>query len=250
MTAAYAGVVEWAAPVAFFAAGLAKGVVGLGLPTIAIGLLSIFLAPMESAALLVLPSLVTNIWQALAGPYFQSLTRRLWPMFAGIGLGAWIGFELIPRSGTTLPAAALGAALVIYALLGIRNVRFRTPQRRAHALASAIGIATGAVTSATGVFAIPSAPYLQALGLTKDELVQALGITFTVSTIALAAVLAGDRMLLPAVGWLSFACVGTTVLGMLAGQRLRGRIDEARFRQVFFLSLLVVGAYIAGKALF
>ena len=46
---------------------------------------------------------------------------------------------------------------------------------------------TGIITAATGVFVIPAVPYLQAIGLEKDQLVQALGLSFTVSTLALAA---------------------------------------------------------------
>ena len=50
-----------------------------------------------------------------------------------------------------------------------------------------VGAVTGLVTAATGVFVIPAVPYLQALGLSRDVLVQAIGLSFTVSTVALAA---------------------------------------------------------------
>src|SRR5688500_12206198 len=64
----------------FLLAGFVKGVVGLGLPTIAMGLLSLAVAPAEAAVLLIVPSLVTNVWQLVAGPRVGALLRRLWPM--------------------------------------------------------------------------------------------------------------------------------------------------------------------------
>ena len=57
-------------------AGLVKGAVGLGLPPIAMGLMVIVMPPVEAAALLVLPSFLTNAWQMLRGPYFRQLLRR------------------------------------------------------------------------------------------------------------------------------------------------------------------------------
>ena len=79
----------------FLVAGLVKGVIGLGLPAIAVGLLSLAMTPAEAAALLVVPSLATNIWQLAAGPSFSALARRLLPMMLGVCLGTWAGSGLL-----------------------------------------------------------------------------------------------------------------------------------------------------------
>jgi uncharacterized membrane protein YfcA len=71
----------------FFVAGFVKGVIGLGLPTVAMGLLGLAMPPVEAAALLIVPSLVTNLWQLLAGPRIGALLVRLWPMLIGVGAG-------------------------------------------------------------------------------------------------------------------------------------------------------------------
>ena len=65
---------------AFLAAGFVKGVIGLGLPTVAIGLLGLLMTPAQAAAILVVPSLVTNIWQFAVGGHLLALVRRMWPM--------------------------------------------------------------------------------------------------------------------------------------------------------------------------
>lgn len=71
----------------FLLAGLVKGVVGLGLPTISVGLLGLVMPPMQAAALLLVPSMVTNIWQLADGRSPWPMLRRLWPMLLGIVLG-------------------------------------------------------------------------------------------------------------------------------------------------------------------
>ena len=61
---------------AFLLAGAVKGVIGMGLPTVAMGLLGLVMPPVQAAALLVVPSLATNVWQMLAGPVFGAAVKR------------------------------------------------------------------------------------------------------------------------------------------------------------------------------
>jgi hypothetical protein len=78
----------------FLLAGFVKGVIGLGLPTVAMGLLAIVMTPAQAASLLVVPSLLTNVWQAM-GPALAPLVRRFWPMLLGICVGTWLGGGLL-----------------------------------------------------------------------------------------------------------------------------------------------------------
>ena len=93
----------------FLIAGTAKGLIGLGLPTISVGLLALVLPPAEAAALLLLPSLLTNIAQA-AGPELRPLLRRLWPTLLAILPGTLAGSFVIVSGDAALPA--LGLALL------------------------------------------------------------------------------------------------------------------------------------------
>jgi uncharacterized membrane protein YfcA len=102
----------------FLFAGFIKGIVGLGLPVLAIGLLSLLMPPAQAVALLTVPSIVTNVWQAAAGPHLATLTRRLWTLllasFLAALAGLATGFLVADKSGYAL--AAVGAALVLYGL--------------------------------------------------------------------------------------------------------------------------------------
>jgi hypothetical protein len=105
----------------FLFAGLVKGVVGLGLPTVAMGLLGLAMPPVEAAALLLVPSLVTNVWQLLAGPRFGGLLRRLWPMMLGVVAGTLAGSGIIAGAAAGAATAFLGAALALYGPSGCSN---------------------------------------------------------------------------------------------------------------------------------
>ncbi len=226
----------------FLVAGLVKGVVGLGLPTVAAGLLGLVMAPREAAVLLIVPSVVTNVWQLAAGPSFGSLLRRLWPMLIGICAGTLAGGAMLPHDLTAHATPALGVALVLYAITGLAAVRVLIPVRMEAWLSPVVGVTTGLVTAATGVFVMPAVPYLQGLGLGKDDLVQALGLAFTVSTFALAASLAFDGAFKPAVAAASFYALVPALAGMFLGQWIRTRIRPEVFRKVFFVGLLGLGA--------
>lgn len=234
----------------FLLAGLVKGVVGLGLPTVAVGLLGLVMPPMQAAAILVVPSTVTNIWQLAAGPRFLGLFKRLWGMLLGIVVGTLaVGWLL---AGENWPAATLllGVALILYALLGLSNQRFSVAPQHERWLSPVIGLITGGVTAVTGVFVIPAVPFLQALGLEKDDLVQALGLSFTVSTLALAITLSQHGSLLQAdVLGLSLLALLPALAGMYLGTWLRSRISPLAFRRCFFGGLLLLGADLAVRGI-
>lgn len=233
----------------FLLAGFVKGVIGLGLPTVAMGLLSVVMMPAQAAALLIVPSFVTNVWQLAAGPRFGALARRLWPMMAGVVAGTLAGTGLMQGSHAGQAIVGLGVALMIYAVLGLTAIRFAVPPRAEPWLGPAIGAVTGLVTAATGVFVIPAVPYLGALGLAKDDLIQALGLSFTVSTVALAAALAGGGAFELKVAGASALALAPALVGMVVGGWVRSRVSEGVFRRCFFLGLLLLGAHLASRAL-
>jgi uncharacterized protein len=226
-----------------------KGVIGLGLPTVSMGLLSVVMPPAKAASLLIVPSFVTNIWQLATGSNFGRLTRRLWPMLAGVVLGSLAGTGLLTGSHAGEAAVGLGLLLMLYAGTGLTSVRFSVAPSAEWWLGPLVGALTGLLTAATGVFAIPAVPYLGALGLEKDDLIQALGLSFTVSTIALAAALAGGGAFALGDAGASTAALAPALLGMAAGGLLRGQFGERMFRRLFFCGLLLLGAHLASRAL-
>jgi uncharacterized membrane protein YfcA len=232
----------------FVVAGLVKGVTGMGLPTVAMGVLGTLMLPAQAAALLLLPSFVTNVWQLFAGPSVSALFKRLWPMMLGIVGGTLATASFIAGAGGAWAVVGLGAALALYAVAGLLAWRCAVPARHERWLSPAIGAITGVVTGGTGVFVVPAVPYLQGLALTKEDLIQALGLSFTVSTIALAIGLASEHPFAVDDLGLSLAAVVPALIGMWIGQRVRGRISAQSFRRWFFICLLGLGIQLMARA--
>ncbi|TBU79295.1 hypothetical protein DNK06_12865 [Pseudomonas daroniae] len=234
----------------FLVAGMVKGVTGMGLPTVAMGLLVTLMSPVAAAALLVIPSLVTNVWQCLAGPATASLFRRLWPMALGILVGTLSSTALLVRVDPSWSAFGLGCALLVYASYALVSPVVSVPARWEARLSPLVGIVTGLITGATGVFVMPAVPYLQALRLGKDELVQALGLSFTVSTLALAGgLLLQGAFRVDQLGLSSLAVV-PALLGMWLGQAIRTRLSTRHFRLFFLWFLMVLGLELISRPFF
>ncbi|MNJ94121.1 Sulfite exporter TauE/SafE [compost metagenome] len=231
--------------VTFFLAGFVKGVAGMGLPTMAMGILSVIMSPVSAASLLIIPSFVTNFWQLFSGPDFLGLIKRFWIMMIGIVVGTLAGSWLLTSANTPYTGVALGAALIIYSIHGLFGKPLSVPLRLERQLSPIVGILTGLINGATGVFTLPAVPYIQALGLPKDDLIQALGLAFTVSTVALAAGLAkGGAFHVDNIS-LSALAVAPALFGMWVGGIVRKRISIKTFRLCFFIFIAVIGIELA-----
>ncbi len=235
---------------AFLAGGLVKGLIGTGLPTVALGLLAATLGLKVAMALIVVPALVTNIWQAMSGGAFVALLRRLWPLLAMLCLGALLGAGVLARGEALLFSGLLGVLLCFYSVVSLLTPQIPPPGRLERLMTPAVGGVTGVITGLTGSFIVPSVLYLQALGLPRDHFVQAMGITFTVASLSLAAGLGSQGLLPIELGLMSLAGLPTALIGQALGRWLRGRFSEAGFRRFFFSALAVLGLYLALRAFF
>jgi uncharacterized membrane protein YfcA len=230
-----------------FIAGFVKGVVGLGLPTVAIGLLATRIAPLQAVAIVIIPAIVTNIWQTFVGPHLLSIVRRIWPMMIGTCVGVWCGAGLMTGPFAAGGGIVLGLLLVIYAIVSLTKFRFSVPQAHEKWLGGIAGALTGVISAATGVQVIPSMPFLQAMGMEKDELVQALGIFFTTATLALSFNLTSSGILTTDAVVPSAVALVAAFIGMFVGQTIRSRMNGDNFKKWFLISMLLLGLYLAGS---
>lgn len=232
----------------FLLAGAVKGVIGLGLPSISLALLTVAIDLPSAMALLLAPSFVTNLWQAVVGGNGGAILRRLWPFLLMATATVWLGATALTRVDLSLLSALLGVLLVVYATVSLAGFRFTLTLRQEAWVGPVLGTANGILTGMTGSFVMPGVMFLQALGLSRDILIQAMGMLFTASTLALAVALQGNDLLTMDLGKLSAAALVPAILGMALGQRIRQRLSEQLFRRVLFIALLILGAYIIASA--
>ena len=230
---------------AFLLAGFVKGVIGLGLPTVSMGLLALTMAPGQAIAIVIIPAIVTNIWQTFIGPYLRDIMRRLWPLMVGTVIGIWLNGGLLTGPYAAYGTVILGVLLVIYAIVGLSKFNFKVARRDEKWIGGIVGVATGVISAATGVQVIPSMPFMQAIGMEKDELVQALGVFFTVATVALAFNITAAGLLTAATALPGAVAMVASFAGMFIGQAVRTRMQPDLFRRWFLIAMICLGFYLA-----
>lgn len=225
----------------FFLAGMIKGVVGFGLPLFAISVLASVISLPAAIAANVGPSLVTNARQAFRGPYLMGLIKRLWPFLVPAILLTWVGIVIQVRLNPAYPGLVLGILAVIFAVVSFSKVKLTLRPDHEKIVGVLVGIVNGVVTGITGIFVLPGGLYIQALGLSRDELVQALGILFLVSTVAVGGIFIAKSLMTPSLAVLSVLAIFPAVAGMSIGEKLRSRLSEAMFRKVFLFGIAIIG---------
>jgi uncharacterized membrane protein YfcA len=235
--------------VVFALAGFVKGVSGLGLPTVSMGLLVVAMPPAQALAIVIGPAIVTNIWQTFVGSYLRDIIRRLWPLMLGTVFGILCGAGLMTGPYARYGTPLLGALLVVYALYGLSKAGFHVARRHEGWIGGIVGLASGVIAAATGVQVIPSMPFMQAIGMEKDELVQALGVFFSIATLTQAFNLTSAGLITAATALPGLVALAAAFAGMFLGQAVRSRMDPVVFRRWFLIIVLLLGLYLAGTAL-
>lgn len=226
-----------------FCAGWVKGVFGMGLPTVSLGLLTLSMSPVEAATLIIVPTLATNAWQFMTGPTPVAVAARFSILLVGVALGTAIGIGFLTGSHTALVSIALGGVLILYSVVGLLSTRLHVSARAEPWLSPLIGVVTGIINGATGVSVMPLVPYLSSIGLQRDALIQAMGLVFMVAMLALGVCLAWTGHFQVASAGASALALLPVFAGMYAGQLVRVRMHADAYRRWFFVGLMGLGAY-------
>ena len=235
---------------AFFVAGVVKGVVGQGLPSVVLALLTVVIGLKPALAMLVAPTFVTNVWQALQGKALFIILRRTWSLLLTACVGVWLGVGVLAATDARIMSVIMAVVLAGYGAMGLARPVLPMPPRRHEVwLAPLVGAVNGVLSGMTGSLALPGVPYMQALGFDKNTLVQGMGILFTVVSAAMAVAMADARILSLDLFGASAVGIVPALIGMWAGQLVRHRLSEEAFRRTMFIALIAIGAFIAGRSL-
>jgi len=233
----------------FLLAGFVKGVIGLGLPVVVLSLLGSTLGVREALTIMVIPAIATNTYQALAGPAFRPLLRRLWSFLAAAAVGIWFGVGVLAGAKSETLTLLLGATLCTYVAVTMLRAQLPPPGRHEPWLSPLMGGLGGLMFGMTGIMIVPSILYLQTLDMTRHVFVQALGITFVTITVMLGLSLTGRSLMTQDLALMSLAAVVPTALGLALGRRYRHHISEQRFKRIFLIALLVIGLDMLARSL-
>jgi uncharacterized protein len=230
---------------AFILAGIAKGAIGIGLPPIAIGVMTLSLPLGDALAIMTLPTMITNLWQAFSGRRFMPLLRRFGSMAAAAVIGVIGVAALLGTLGKAGMLGWMGCLLVLYALIALFAWRPVMPRAAEPWLNPLIGLASGAVAGITGMAAVPFLPYMQSLQISRDDLIQGLGILFLFIMTALAVALVRQDIFDTANTIGGVAALLPTFAGVWIGQKVRHAASPETFRKIFLYGMLALGLNMA-----
>ena len=231
------------AALVFIFAGGVKGLIGVGLPTVAVALLINMMPLSDAIAVMFIPAFASNVWQAWSGGNAVPIFRRFWPFLLCVFIGTWFGVSILVVADPNLMAGLFGLILSIYSALSLARPAPLPLAPYEIWLSPVLGSINGLISGMTGSYLMPGVLYMQALGLGRDELIQAMGIFFLCAVIALGVALAGQKVMHLSHASYSALMLAPTMAGYFLGERYRKKLPEETFRKVFFAGLLMMGLY-------
>lgn len=232
-------------------AGFVKGAVGFAMPMIMISALSSFMSPELALAGLVLPTLVTNISQALrqgTGAAVET-ARTYWRFMTAMVVGIALSAQLMVGIPVSVLFLALGVPITAYAAVQLAGVPLSLKLEHRRGAEWGLGALGGLYGGFSGVWGPPLLVYLVSTGVGKVEMVRALGVAFLIGAVVLLASHLETGVLDAPTLAFSAALTVPAQLGMQAGYWAQDRLDQARFRRWTMVVLVVMGVNLVRRGL-
>ena len=236
--------------VTYLLAGIVKGLTGLGVPIVGVAMVAPVLGMQTAVAVLLAPGVASNLWQAIVGGAFTLIVKRVWPMLITASIGIWFGTGILAAADGRFLILFLGTILIIYTTVALARAKLPSPGAWEPWLTPVFGALGGVVYGMIGSFLVPGTLYIQSLGLTRDQFVQALGIAFVTTAVVLTLAMSQRAMLSPQLAVLSVGAVVPTIIGMIVGQKLRRILTEEQFTRVVLVVIMIAGFYMVARGAF
>lgn len=238
-----------ACAIAMTAGGTVKGVVGIGLPLVALPVMATFIPIPKAIALLLLPSFVTSVWQTFQGGLFTASVKRFWPLLLGMAITTPISVHMLATFDVKVLYLILGTVVAVFAAMLHHSLVLPVPPRAEHWVAPVVGAASGFVGGLSMLFGPVYLMHLAALRLGKEQLVAVIALSNSWATIVLAASMARFELFGGTDFVLSLLALIPAFAGLAIGQWLRGHINEDHFRKMLAVVLFLIGLNLIRKAL-
>lgn len=235
---------------AIIAGGVVKGVVGIGLPMVALPVMVNFIPVHKAIALLILSSFVTSVWQSHDGGLFRPSVSRFWPMLLGIVVGVAFSVKALATFDVKLLYLILGTIVVVFASVLHRKLVFAVSPQAERWAAPLTGVAAGLVGGLSMLFGPVYAMYLSGLRLGKELFVAAISLSNVWATVVLAIAMAQFDLLGGADLAASLLALVPSSIGVMLGTKLRHHINEETFLKMLAVVLFLIGLNLIRRAVF
>jgi uncharacterized membrane protein YfcA len=234
----------------FLLSGAVKGLVGIGLPVAAVGILSQFTDARTAVLAAIFPIVVSNVWQVFrSGDVFGGI-RRYWPFAATLALVLLVTTHFAPSVSATLLVLLIGIVIVAFAATNLAFKPPALPEKYDRAGQVFFGILAGISGGLTAIWGPAMVIYFLSRRLEKDEFVRASGILFLAGSIPLLVGYLRNGLITGDIAYLSALMIVPTLLGFALGEQLRKHLDASRFRTAVLVMFLLIGLNLLRRAIF
>ncbi len=232
-------------------AGIVKGVVGFAMPMIMISGLATVLPPDLALAALILPTLATNLWQALRGGFSAAVeaTRDHWRYLAVLWLFIMLSAQLVFILPESVLFLLLGVPVTVFAMLQLMGFRLRFPASARRAVELGVATFSGFLGGISGVWGPPTVLYLTALETPKAVQVRLQGVIYGSGALVLALAHIRSGLLNGETAQFSALFLLPALAGLALGFLVQDRIDQATFRRATLLVLVIAGLNLVRRGL-
>lgn len=240
----------WTIAVVFVLAGVIKGTVGIGLPTVSVGMMTQFVPPHTAIAVVVLPLLFSNFWQVYRARIGLDALRDYWPLILCMVVSLWLTTFFTVRVSADVLLGVIGTAIVIFAATSLARTPPQLSPGRNPVAQTIAGISAGIMGGFTSIWAPPIVTFLIARRASNEEFIRATGLILFIGGIPLAAGFWQTGLLNSETGPLSALMILPTLLGFTIGEAVRKRLHPDRFRAVLLWVFLLMGVNLLRRAFF
>lgn len=238
----------WVAAV-FLIAGIVKGTIGMGLPTTSISLLAQGLDPRTAVALLLVPAIVTNVWQVVRAGRWLDSVRGLWPFAAAMIITLWPATQALPSIAVDHLVLGVGLMVVLFAATSLLRAPPRIPPRYDRPAQFAAGAIAGTLGGFTSIWSPPMVVYLLGRGVGRDEFIRFAGFIILVGTLPLTVGYWNAGLFTGPLALSSTLMIVPVLAGFAIGERLRHRMPTEQFRRWVLIFFFVMGLNLVRRAL-
>ena len=224
----------------FIVSGIIKGFLGLGLPSTAMGLLTLVIEPIHAISIMVAPILFSNIFQYARSsqPYKTFTELKVFALFIIISIFVTSLFiTAYPRSLLTI---AIGSSMVIFSLN--QWFGFKIQIGPSYSFQVLIGTLSGVLGGLSSIWSPPVAMYLIARDYNKEDFISATGFLFMVGGIPLGLGLYFAGVLTFVIAIQSFAALIFVLIGFRIGEYLRSFVNQQTFRNSVLVAFIILGS--------
>ena len=236
--------------VIFLTAGVIKGTLGIGLPTVAVGLMSQFFPPHLAIALVVFPLLTTNLWQALRERVGLDTVKTYWRLMAALSVSLWITTFFVVQTSPDVLLGVIGFVIAVFAITSLVKSTPELPERFDSLGQIVAGITAGILGGLTSIWGPPLVTYLLARRVERDEFVKAAGLFLFVGGLPLMVGFWQAGLFRGEAAQVSAVMVIPAVLGFTIGEAVRRRMSAENFRTALLWMFLLMGLNLLRRAFF